>query len=85
MYAAVTMPLGIDSFGDCRANFLTNFLITFSKWQDSRNVWVASTLGVDWQWLTLAIVSLRRAWSMSLVHASPALGGVHNLASQYLL
>ena len=39
MYAALTMALGIGSFGDCRANSLTNFLITFSKWKDSA-IWV---------------------------------------------
>ena len=39
MHAALTMALGIGSFGDCRANSLTNFLMTFSKWTDSA-IWV---------------------------------------------
>ena len=47
MCAALTMALGIGSFGDCRANSLTNFLIPFSKWKDTA-IWVGRfKLGTD--------------------------------------
>ena len=38
MNAALTMALGIGSFGDCRANSLTNFLITFQQVERFRNL-----------------------------------------------
>ena len=38
-YTVFTEQRSIGSFGDCRANSLTNFLITFSKWKDSAT-WV---------------------------------------------
>ena len=84
MYAALTMALGIGSFGDCRANSLTNFLITFSKWKDSA-IWVG---GGSLQLLELTGNGGRALHvppvdtvGESVPSFSCCLGGVHNLAS----
>ena len=52
MYAALTMALRTGSFRDCRANTLTNFLITFSKWIDSA-IWVGRFN--SWSWLAMTV------------------------------
>ena len=68
MYAALTMAMGVGSFRDCRANSLTNFLITFSKWKDSA-IWVGRFN--SWSWLAMAVVG------ESVLNFSCCLGSRH--------
>ena len=68
---------GIGSFGDCRANSLTNFLM-LKRGKIPQSGWVASTLGNGGRALHIPPVE---PVSESVPCFSFGLGGVHNLAS----